>query len=67
VLRPGGVLVGSEGYDNERARNGHAGDQFVPLDPQMLPGRLAAIGFTGVVVEHGEYDYRFHARKPGRR
>ena len=65
VLRPGGVLVGSEGYDNERTRNGHAGDQFVPLDPEALPGRLAAIGFTGIVVEHGEYDYRFHARKPG--
>ncbi len=66
VLRPGGVLVGSEGYDNERTRNAHVGDQFVPVDPDALPGRLAAIGFTGVVVEHGEYDYRFQARKPGR-
>ena len=65
VLRPGGVLVGSEGYDNERTRRAHVGDQFVPVDPEGLPRRLGAIGFTEVGVEHGEYDFRFHARKPG--
>lgn len=64
VLRPGGVLVGSEGYDNERTRLAHAGDQFVPVDPEELPRRLEAIGFTGVAVEHGEFDFRFQARKP---
>jgi SAM-dependent methyltransferase len=65
VLRPGGLLVGSEGYDNERTRLAHAGDQFVPVDPDELPRRLATIGFTDVGVEHGELDFRFHARKPG--
>jgi SAM-dependent methyltransferase len=65
VLRPGGILVGSEGYDNERTRRAHAGDQFVPVDPDGLPRRLGAIGFTGIAVEHGELDFRFHARKPG--
>ena len=64
VLRPGGVLVGSEGYDNERTRRAHVGDQFVPVDPEELPRRLEAIGFTGVEVEHGEFDFRFQARKP---
>ena len=59
VLRPGGVLVGSEGYDNERTRRAHVGDQFVPVDPEGLPRRLEAIGFTGVAVEHGEFDFRF--------
>ena len=65
VLRPGGILVGSEGYDNERTRLAHVGDQFVPVDPEELPRRLEAIGFTGVEVEHGEFDFRFHARNPG--
>ncbi|HTR95973.1 MAG TPA: class I SAM-dependent methyltransferase [Trebonia sp.] len=63
VLRPGGILVGSEGYDNERTRQAHAGDQFVPVDPDGLPRRLSAIGFTEIAVEHGEFDFRFHARK----
>jgi hypothetical protein len=26
--------------------------------------RLDAIGFTGIGVEHGEFDFRFRARKP---
>ena len=65
VLRPGGILVGSEGYDNERTRRAHDGDQFVPVDPEGLPRRLGAIGFTEVSVEHGEYDFRFQARKTG--
>ena len=65
VLRPGGILVGSEGYDNERTRRAHDGDQFAPVDPEGLPRWLGAIGFTDVSVEHGEYDFRFLARKPG--
>ena len=56
---------GSEGYDNERTRRAHVGDQFVPVDPEELPRRLEAIGFTGAEVEHGEFDFRFQARKPG--
>jgi len=65
VLRPGGILVGSEGYDNERTRLAHAGEPFVPVDPDGLPRRLGAIGFTETGVEFGEFDFRFHARKPG--
>jgi SAM-dependent methyltransferase len=65
MLRPGGVLVGSEGYDNERTRSAHEGDQFTPVDPDGLAQRLGAIGFTGIAVEHGELDFRFQARKPG--
>lgn len=65
VLRPGGALVGSDGYDNERTREAHIGDQFVPLVPETLPRRLGAIGFRDVTVDRGEYDFRFYARKPG--
>jgi SAM-dependent methyltransferase len=64
VLRPGGALVGSDGYDNEPTREAHAGDQFVPLAPETLPERLGAIGFSDVAVDRGEYDFRFYARKP---
>jgi len=64
VLRPGGALVASDGYDNEGTRVHHAGDLFVPLDPVALPARLGAFGFTDVAVDRGEYDFRFIARKP---
>jgi SAM-dependent methyltransferase len=64
VLRPGAALVGSDGYDNEGTRQAHVGDQFVPLVPETLPERLGAIGFSDVVVDRGEYDFRFYARKP---
>lgn len=67
VLRPGGLLVGSDGYDDERTRRAHAGDQFVPIDPDDLPGRLEATGFTEVSVERGEYDFLFRCRKPASR
>lgn len=63
VLRPGGLLVGSDGYDNEGTRRAHEGDTFVPLDPGELPGRLAAAGFADATVVHGEYDFRFSATK----
>lgn len=64
VLRPGGVLLASDGYDNEGTRAGHAGDVFVPLDPDTLPDRLGALGFVGVEVERGEFDFRFHGFTP---
>jgi len=65
VLRPGAALVASDGYDNERTREAHVDDQFIPLDPERLPQRLAAAGFTDVTISRGEYDFRFCARKPG--
>jgi SAM-dependent methyltransferase len=65
VLRPGGVLVASDSYDNERMREAHAGDQFVPLDLETLPDRLGAAGFTGVGVERREFEVLFRAVKPG--
>jgi SAM-dependent methyltransferase len=65
VLRPGGYLVAEDALDNEGIRQHHVGDVFVPLDPERLPERLAAAGFTDAGVDIGGYDLRFHARKPG--
>jgi SAM-dependent methyltransferase len=64
ALRPGGAPVGSDGYDNQGTRQAHEDDLFVPIDPQALPDRLGAIGFTDVAVGRGDYDYRFGAQKP---
>ena len=65
VLQPNGHLLASDALDEEGTRQHHVGDVFVPLDPERLPERLAAAGFTDVAVHIGDYDLRFHARKPG--
>jgi SAM-dependent methyltransferase len=64
VLRPGGLFVGSDGYDDERTRQAHLDDLFVPIDPETLPARLENIGFNHVHVTRGAYDFRFNAHKP---
>jgi SAM-dependent methyltransferase len=46
VLRPGGVLAGSDGLDTPGRREVHDDDIFVPVDPGTLPARLAAAGFA---------------------
>jgi SAM-dependent methyltransferase len=64
VLHPGGIFVGSDGYDDERTRQAHLDDLFVPVDPENLPKRLEAVGFSKVNITRGDYDFRFDARKP---
>ena len=46
VLRPGGVLVGSDGLDTPARREIHEGDVFVPVDPRTLAARLRTAGFS---------------------
>jgi SAM-dependent methyltransferase len=67
VLRPGGVLVGTDGMDTPRRREVHGGDVFVPVQPGELPGRLRAAGFTDpeVEVDAGGDRFRFVATTPG--
>ena len=64
VLCPGGLFVGSDGYDDERTRQAHVDDVFVPIDLQTLPERLENVGFSHVHLTRGDYDFRFDARKP---
>lgn len=61
VLRPGALIVGTDGLDTPERREVHAGDIFVPVDPVALPGRLAAAGFTDPVVEQAADRFRFTA------
>ncbi|HEY6469734.1 MAG TPA: class I SAM-dependent methyltransferase [Candidatus Dormibacteraeota bacterium] len=63
VLRPGGVLVGSDSLHSNGLHEFHEGDVYNPIEPSSLLVRLQTIGFTDVMVRVG-YDIRFSARKP---
>ena len=64
VLRPGGVLVGTDGTDTPARRELHAGDVFLPVPPADLPGRLAAAGFADPIVDTLDDRVRFVATAP---
>ncbi len=61
VLRPGGVLVGSDGLDTPQRRSVHHGDVFVPVDPATLAHRLRTAGFADARVEVAGDRLRFAA------
>lgn len=63
VLRPGGVLLGTDGQDTPERRALHEDDIFVPVDPAVLPARLTAAGFTEADVESNGDRFRFRARR----
>jgi SAM-dependent methyltransferase len=69
VLRPGGILLGTDGMDTPSRRQVHVGDVFLPVPPDRLPARLRAAGFTDPVVEvdAGRDRFRFAATSPGGR
>ncbi|MFJ1705917.1 class I SAM-dependent methyltransferase [Kitasatospora sp. NPDC088346] len=66
VLRPGGAFAGSDSQPSVPFRLLHVGDTMNTLDPGLLPGRLAAAGFTDVVTDLGADGrrVRFRARRP---
>jgi len=66
VLRPGGLLAGTDGMDTPERRWLHLGDVFLPADPAALPGRLRAAGFADpeVEVDPGADRFRFAATRP---
>jgi SAM-dependent methyltransferase len=51
VLAPGGVFAGSDSTGTDARRGFHAGDTWVPVDPDALPARLDAAGFRDVSVD----------------
>ena len=69
VLRPGGLLVGSDSIDTRARRELHEGDIYNPVDPETIPERLREAGFVDISLEgaHKElYEERFYfwARAP---
>lgn len=61
VLRPGGLLVGTDGEDTPARRALHVDDIFTPVDPETLAERLTAAGFAHADVESNGDRFRFRA------
>jgi SAM-dependent methyltransferase len=63
VLRPGGVLLGSDSLASNDLHHFHAGDVYNPVDPGSMLGWLRTLGFTPVSITVGD-TLLFTARKP---
>jgi ubiquinone/menaquinone biosynthesis C-methylase UbiE len=63
VLRPGGVLVGSDSLPGNDLHHFHADDTYNPVDPASLLSRLQTTGFSQITVMVDER-LMFIARKP---
>jgi hypothetical protein len=65
VLRPGGVLAGSDSQPTLPFRLLHLGDTMNVLAPERLGQRLAAVGFDDAAVDRDRrgHSIRFRARK----
>ncbi|MFD5697345.1 class I SAM-dependent methyltransferase [Streptomyces lasiicapitis] len=65
VLRPGGVFAGSDSLPSFRFWLLHLGDTNNTVDPEKLPERLGAAGFTDVAVTRHSSGggIRFRGRK----
>jgi ubiquinone/menaquinone biosynthesis C-methylase UbiE len=63
VLRPGAVLVASDSLASEPLADLHDGDTYNPVDPETLPARLGAAGFTDVEVRINEFGWSAVARR----
>jgi hypothetical protein len=61
VLRPGGLLAGSDGLDTPARRELHEDDVFVPVDSGTLEARLRAAGFGYAQVDVAGDRLRFAA------
>jgi ubiquinone/menaquinone biosynthesis C-methylase UbiE len=62
VLRPGGVLIGSDGLPSSALHEFHVDDVYNPVEPAGLLTRLRTLGFDEVTVSAGER-LLFWARK----
>jgi ubiquinone/menaquinone biosynthesis C-methylase UbiE len=65
VLKPGGTFVGVDSLPSLRFRLAHLNDTMTLVDPDELPARLTAAGFTDVRVEQAPGRFRFRARAAG--
>jgi len=64
VLRPGGVLIGSDSLPSTDLHEFHADDTYNPIDPASLLSRLQTLGFAEITVMI-DWSLKFIARKPG--
>jgi ubiquinone/menaquinone biosynthesis C-methylase UbiE len=61
VLTHGGVFCGSDSLSTPIFRLAHRGDVMNVVDPETLPDRLRAAGFTDVRVQRGSDYFTFRA------
>ena len=61
VLARGGVFCGSDSLSTPVFRLAHRGDVMNVVDPDTLPDRLVAAGFSDVVVTRGSDFFSFRA------
>jgi SAM-dependent methyltransferase len=64
VLRPGGVLFGSDSLASDGLHHFHAGDIYNPVEPAAFLTRLQTIGFGKITISV-DYSLTFVAHKPG--
>jgi SAM-dependent methyltransferase len=63
VLRPGGVLIGSDSLASNDLHHFHVGDTYNPIEPSSVLSRLQTLGFDRItVVVDGTL--KFVAHKP---
>ena len=67
VLRPGGLLLGTDGEDTPARRSLHIGDIFAPINPAGFADRLHVAGFVELLVDSNGDRFRFRARSGLRR
>ncbi len=63
VLRPGGVLIGSDSLASNELHHFHAEDTYNPVDPAWVLGRLQTLGFAAITVMMDDV-LKFIAVKP---
>ncbi len=63
VLRPGGVLIGSDSLASNDLHHFHADDTYNPVDPASLLSRLQTLGFEKITIMVDD-NVRFAAHKP---
>ncbi len=64
VLRPGGIMVGSDSTPSLRWNLFHLFDTRTPVDPDGFVSRLEAAGFVEAGVQRGPNYFSFVAVKP---
>jgi ubiquinone/menaquinone biosynthesis C-methylase UbiE len=50
VLRPGGVLIGSDSLASNDLHHFHADDTYNPIEPASVLGRLQTLGFDKITI-----------------
>jgi ubiquinone/menaquinone biosynthesis C-methylase UbiE len=63
VLRPGGVLIGSDSLASTGLHDFHEGDTYNPVEPASLLPRLQTLGFGKITITV-DYSVTFIAHKP---